>query len=158
MRKGSLPAPRPSTCTAKPLKPRCAGQWQRPRAAEEVPQGQGKDKRPLRKEVAPQKAAPPSKDPQEREGKPMRRILSTLCGLAFIFCGLTSSAGAASLGLSEFDLTFTGPNGERMTRAGAHPFAMTTSLKFNTEESSEGTFPAESAKDLLVSLASGFAG
>jgi hypothetical protein len=88
----------------------------------------------------------------------MRRILSTLCGVALAFCGLASPAGAASLGLSEFDVAFTGPNGETVTQAGAHPFAMTTSLKFNTEETTEGAIPAESAKDLLVSLASGFAG
>jgi hypothetical protein len=88
----------------------------------------------------------------------MKRILSTICGLALVFCGLASPAGAASLGLSEFHVTFTGPGDETVTQAGAHPFAITTSLKFNTEETAEGTFPAESAKDLLVSLASGFAG
>jgi hypothetical protein len=88
----------------------------------------------------------------------MRRILPTLCGLVFIFCAFASPAAGAQLGLSEFDVTFTGPNGETVTQAGAHPFAITTSLKFNTEETAEGIFPAESAKDLLVSLASGFAG
>lgn len=87
----------------------------------------------------------------------MRRLVASLW-LAATAALLLAAPASADFGLSEFDVTFTGPGGEAVTQAGSHPFAMTTKLALNTEETPEGPFPTESTKDLLVGLAPGFVG
>lgn len=87
----------------------------------------------------------------------MRRLLLTCCLATLAALGAAAPA-AADFGLGEFDVSFLGPGGEAVTQAGSHPFAVTTTLALNTEETPEGIFPAGSAKDLVVSLPPGFIG
>jgi hypothetical protein len=86
----------------------------------------------------------------------MKRLLFTALavGLLSVFVG----SAAAAINLERFDVTFEGPNGETVTEAGAHPFAMKTSLEVTSETSRKGTFPTESAKDLLIGEIPGFVG
>lgn len=86
------------------------------------------------------------------------RVFAKVACCAIALLAFSAPANAADFGLSEFDVTFTGSGGEPVTQAGSHPFAMTTKLKLNTEDTPEGTFPVESTKDLLVTLAPGLAG
>ena len=61
-------------------------------------------------------------------------------------------------GLHDFDVTFTGPNGEILSQAGAHPFAMTTSFRVNAEKTSEGgELPYEVIRDAIFTQMPGFA-
>ena len=64
----------------------------------------------------------------------------------------------AAFGLSEFEVSFTGPNGEAATQAGSHPFAMTTSFEANTAEEAGVEVPVELVKDAIFSQIAGFAG
>ncbi|MGE0068225.1 MAG: hypothetical protein AB7T48_12825, partial [Solirubrobacterales bacterium] len=79
----------------------------------------------------------------------MASALSALC---------LASPASAAFGLSEFDVSFSGPKGEVALKAGSHPFAMTTGLAVNTETTPAGTFPVEAVKDLEILQVPGFAG
>ncbi len=64
-------------------------------------------------------------------------------------------------GVSEFSFEATGPAGEPVTRAGAHPTFMTTSLLLNSiyaTNSNEPVKPVQAAKDLVFYLPIGFLG
>jgi hypothetical protein len=88
----------------------------------------------------------------------MKRILLTIC-LCILGAGVMAPAASAAFGLSEFDVTFTGPEGEPVTQAGSHPYQMLTSLHFNSTPTEEGgELLDEAAKDLLVSQIEGFVG
>ena len=84
----------------------------------------------------------------------MRRALLALV-LAALAALAPASPAQAVFGLDEFDVTFTGPEAETVTQAGAHPFAMKTSLSFITgaEEKLE-----EAPKDILLTQVKGFVG
>lgn len=100
----------------------------------------------------------------------MRRLCVTLALFAVTAClGLVvAPAGAAefhceppgeAFGLCNFDITFTGPEGETLTQAGAHPFAMTTSFEVTGKATGKGgVFLNQAVKDVLVTLMPGFAG
>ena len=61
----------------------------------------------------------------------MRR-LGLLLGLAALLACLPSAPAQADFGLSEMGVSFTDEGGAPETRAGAHPFAVTTSFEVNT--------------------------
>jgi hypothetical protein len=89
----------------------------------------------------------------------MRRRLTLILTVAL--AALWSPAVAqAEYGIEGFNVIFTGPtNGETVTQAGAHPFAMTTSFTVKGEATPEGGFLLdEPIKDLLTTQVTGFAG
>jgi hypothetical protein len=61
----------------------------------------------------------------------MKRLALILCAAALLALGFSSSASAA-FGLKELDVAFTNEDGSVAPQAGAHPFAMTTTVAFNT--------------------------
>jgi hypothetical protein len=85
----------------------------------------------------------------------IRRMLLALCLCAAALC-LAAPAAQAAFGLSEFDVSFAGPEGEAVTQAGSHPFAMTTKLKFLAEGG--GGTVEQAAKDIFVSQPAGLVG
>ncbi|HEY1689196.1 MAG TPA: hypothetical protein VGF95_10080 [Solirubrobacteraceae bacterium] len=76
----------------------------------------------------------------------------------FVVLAMPAVAHAATFGLNNFDVRFTGPEGEETTQAGSHPFAMTTSFGVNAEEVSGTPLPVEAVKDLNIAEVSGFIG
>jgi len=88
----------------------------------------------------------------------MRRLVLTLASSALLALAAASPA-SASFGLSEFDVTFTGPDGSPVTQAGAHPFAMNTSLRFQSVPTGKGGLGVEeAAKDVFLTQIPGFVG
>jgi len=87
----------------------------------------------------------------------MRRFTTIL--LALVATSLCAApASQAAFGLSEFEVEFTDEGGAPALRAGSHPFAMTTALRFNTTPFKEGTVPDEAVKDVIVGTPPGFVG
>lgn len=70
-----------------------------------------------------------------------------------------SSAGAA-FGIKDFDVTYTDESGEPVTRAGSHPYAMTTTINFSTKiDPKTGDEAQDGApKDLTFELPAGLVG
>src|SRR6185312_2005279 len=65
------------------------------------------------------------------------------------------------VGISEYRFDVTGPAGESVIQAGAHPYFLTTSMLFNnkyTEGATEPISPIEAAKDLVFYLPLGMLG
>jgi hypothetical protein len=88
----------------------------------------------------------------------MRRSIALALALALSGALWTSAPAQAAFGLHEFDVTFTGPKGELLNEAGAHPFAMTTSFRINGQETGKGgEEPEEAVRDLLATQMPGFA-
>lgn len=88
----------------------------------------------------------------------MRRLLISLA-LAMLGSLALSASAQAAFGLSEFDVTFTEADGSTVTQAGAHPFAMTTSVHFNSTQTGEGGETIEEAvKDFILTQMPGFVG
>lgn len=80
----------------------------------------------------------------------MKRTVSILALVLVGSIGLPADAQAA-FGIDDFDVTFTEADGDPAARAGSHPFAMTTSLKANSDgEETEGRL-----EELLVDLPPG---
>ena len=94
-------------------------------------------------------------------GPSMKRALFTLALGALLSLGSAAPA-SAEFGLSEFDVTFTdseGPGAGIVQQAGAHPYAMTTSLRFISESTGEGGEETEeAAKDIFLTQPKGFVG
>ena len=89
----------------------------------------------------------------------MRALMRRAALLALAAAALAAPAAQAEYSIEDFDITFTGPKGETLTQAGAHPFAMTTSFNVHGEASPEGGFLLdEPIKDLLATQVAGFAG
>jgi hypothetical protein len=100
----------------------------------------------------------------------MKRLAIAFAGIAVASLALSVAPAAAatefdcqpevpSFGLCNFDVTFTGPSGETLTQAGAHPFAMTTSFEVSGEETDEeGVLLTEAIKDAIFTLMPGFVG
>jgi hypothetical protein len=83
----------------------------------------------------------------------MRRLLLAIA-LAAALLAPAAARAAEPFGLESFDVTFADEAGEPETQAGAHPFAMTTKLRVNTE----GALPVEAVKDLEIAAIEGLAG
>jgi len=81
-------------------------------------------------------------------------IAIALSAIALLASG--ASAASASFGLTEPDVTFTGPTGEPEMQAGSHPDALNVSFGVNVVEEVGGVFPDESPKDVLGLLPAGF--
>jgi hypothetical protein len=81
----------------------------------------------------------------------MKRFLTILVASALFAAAAPISANAA-FGLKDLDVTFTDENGSALSQAGDHPFAVTTTLVFNTEFSGARGFdvPAEDVRNLEV--------
>jgi hypothetical protein len=88
----------------------------------------------------------------------MRRFLLTLTiALSTALC--LPLAAQAAFGFEEVDVTFTNANGSPMTQAGAHPFAMKTTIGLNTViHPTLGQIPDEAIKDLTIGQIPGFVG
>jgi hypothetical protein len=89
----------------------------------------------------------------------MKRLLSILVAMAFLGA-LVPGQAAAAFGLSEMGVAFTDENGSAETRAGSHPFAVTTSFRVNTTfRSSKGVHVVDGAiRNLDIHMPAGFAG
>jgi hypothetical protein len=88
----------------------------------------------------------------------MKRFFSIMAATA-LFAVLAAVPAQASFGLSEFDVTFTNSDGSTAVQAGSHPYAMTTSVQFNSTPTGEGGRALdEAAKDIFVGQVSGFVG
>jgi hypothetical protein len=87
----------------------------------------------------------------------MRRLAAILALCAATL--LVPAAAQATYAIEDFDVTFTGPEGETVTQAGSHPFAMTTSFKVHGNPTEAGGFVSdEPLKDLLATQMAGFVG
>jgi len=85
--------------------------------------------------------------------------MAALAMAALAAAALAGPAAGAQFGLRGLDVTFTDSQGNADMRAGAHPFAMTTSFEVNTEDNPElGIVPVDAVKDLIVRLPVGLAG
>jgi hypothetical protein len=88
----------------------------------------------------------------------MKRFARTLAG-AFVLALLWAAPASAEFGLTEFDVTFNGPQGETVTQAGSHPYQMNVSTHFLSHPSGKGGETLEEAlKDIDVSQVPGLAG
>ncbi len=80
-----------------------------------------------------------------------------LLAAALMLVGAVSAG--ASFGIASFDGSLTNRDGTPDTQAGSHPYAASTSIRFNTVPDGEGhQLPDESIKDLRVELPAGFVG
>ena len=88
----------------------------------------------------------------------MKRLTPILACMAAL--AVPSAAPAnAEFGLSEFDVTFSGPDGSTVAQAGSHPFEMTTFLRFVSQPTGEGgEFTEEAVKDVEITQIPGFIG
>jgi hypothetical protein len=88
----------------------------------------------------------------------MKRLSSTLTILAFALFLLAPCAQAA-VGLKDLDVTFTNQDGTPAMQAGAHPYAMHTTLHISTKEGpGGGEVVDEAVRDLVLGQIPGFAG
>ncbi|HEU4393454.1 MAG TPA: hypothetical protein VFR04_07460 [Solirubrobacterales bacterium] len=71
---------------------------------------------------------------------------------------LLATPACAEFGLKDQALSFTNKDGTAATQAGSHPFAMTTTLDFNTVvDPEQGVVPDGAIKDVVAELPPGFA-
>ena len=132
-------------------------QRQGSRQEEALRQGQGPPQGPLRGE-AQEGRKEEGQSQQEREGGPMRARVMLVIGGALIAALLLASVASADFGLKEQEVTFTNKDGSVATQAGSHPFAMSTTLEFNTVPDPKlKEVPAELTKDVIADLPPGFA-
>jgi hypothetical protein len=89
----------------------------------------------------------------------LRQLLKML-GLALATAIVIASPASAAVpfGISNFDVTFTGPHEEEVTQAGSHPFEMTSSFTIDTETEGGVIHLAEPLKDIELSQIAGFIG
>ena len=88
----------------------------------------------------------------------MRKRLGTILMAATLAALLLTSPASADFGLRDQAVTFTNEDGSPATQAGSHPFAMTTTLDFNTKSDPElGVLPDGAIKDVVADLPAGFA-
>jgi len=88
----------------------------------------------------------------------MKRLMLTLTVAAFAALAL-APAVRAEFGVSEFDVTFTGADGSPVSQAGAHPYEMSTFLRFNSVPTGGGGESVEEAvRNVLLSQVPGFVG
>jgi hypothetical protein len=104
----------------------------------------------------------------EGENKMMRRLLVVLIGAGLLLGASAPSAFAGAFGVTEFDGNVSrDAAGEPDTQAGSHPFAVSTSIQFASEEierfpaGEPGVFapvPNQNVKDVDVELPAGLIG
>ena len=88
-----------------------------------------------------------------------RALLGTVAVVVMLL--LAAPAQAADFGVAAFDTQITeNPGGDPSTRAGAHPYAVTTTISFNTtvHPTHGPDWPAEPVKDIVVDLPPGLIG
>jgi hypothetical protein len=92
----------------------------------------------------------------------MSKRLTQLLGvvaLGLFLTALTATPALAQFGFEKLDFRFTNADGSVATQAGAHPFAVTNTLDFNTTiDPLHGEAPDELVKDIRVSLPEGLVG
>ncbi len=89
----------------------------------------------------------------------MRRFLPALVAASLLAAALAVPAGAAEFGFEEFDVTFTGPDGEAAMQAGSHPSTLTTTFHVSTKEGPKGgQVPVEAVKNLRIAQVPGLTG
>lgn len=91
----------------------------------------------------------------------MVAVMSGLLLLALSACIVPAVAlGASEFGVSTFSMSTTNELEQpyTYTQAGGHPYALTTTLIFNTEEANGRTFPVRDPKDVVVDLPPGLIG
>jgi hypothetical protein len=91
----------------------------------------------------------------------MRRLSLTLATAIAALC--LPAAAQADFGVKSFDVTFTGEDGANAPQAGAHPFAMTTSIFFKTtpgknKDGGDADYPDGDTKDLTIAQMPGLVG
>ena len=85
--------------------------------------------------------------------------MKALAGILSAICLLAAAAPAqAAFGLNGFDVSFENEDGSPATKAGSHPFAMTTTFGVNYHEEGGAAVPDGELKNLQVELPVGFAG
>jgi hypothetical protein len=89
----------------------------------------------------------------------IKRLIKTLAAASFLALVLAAPA-AADFGFKEADLAFLDSSGSPAMGAGSHPFAMDTTLDFNSTINPETAeeVPDGEAKDLLVHFPAGLVG
>jgi hypothetical protein len=102
---------------------------------------------------------------KERKNKVMRPLLGALAAALLLLGMLAPSAFAGSFGVSKFDGNVTkNAAGEPDTQAGSHPYAVSTSVRFATEEAEplgpgfKQLVPSQNVKDVDVELPAGLIG
>jgi hypothetical protein len=103
-----------------------------------------------------------------RKNKVMRRLLGVLVGACLVVGALAPSALAGQFRITEFDGNVTrDAAGDPDTQAGSHPFAVSTTINFSTEEiepnptlepGRKSTVPTQNVKDIDVELPAGLIG
>ena len=85
-----------------------------------------------------------------------RAIVALLACLASL---ALSAPAQAEFGFEDLSVSFEDQLGQPVTQAGAHPFAMTTTIDMNTTlDEADEEVPDEAIRDLVVALAPGFVG
>lgn len=89
----------------------------------------------------------------------MKRQITTLA-VSMIAALAFASPASASFGLNGLDVRFENQDGSIATQAGAHPFALTTTVRFNTKPSDELGYevPEEDVKDVIAEQMEGLVG
>lgn len=104
---------------------------------------------------------------QERKNKVMPRLVAMLVGACALLGLLAPNAFAGKFEITEFDGNVTrNAAGEPDTQAGSHPYEVSTSIKFATEEIEPNPFqpgfkqpaPTQNVKDVDVELPAGLIG
>ncbi|HEX5929649.1 MAG TPA: hypothetical protein VFY48_09670 [Solirubrobacterales bacterium] len=85
---------------------------------------------------------------------------ATLFLLLVALSGLFAAPANAAFGLHDLDVVFENENGSMAYQAGSHPYAMKTTVAFNTRPSSEFGFevPDEDPRDIAIGQIPGFIG
>lgn len=85
--------------------------------------------------------------------------LTTILLAGALLLGFTTSAQAA-FGLEELDVRFENADGTVASQAGAHPFALTTTLAFNTKPNDALGYeiPDENPRDIVIGQMTGLVG
>ncbi|HWT89949.1 MAG TPA: hypothetical protein VN179_02420, partial [Solirubrobacterales bacterium] len=87
----------------------------------------------------------------------MRRLTLALV-LTLALLGLFAAPATAAFDLRDLDVTFEAEDGSPELRAGAHPFAMSTTVGVSTEETPEGAVPEGELRDLEIMQIPGLIG
>jgi hypothetical protein len=87
----------------------------------------------------------------------MRRLGIALAAMGLLLA-VAAAPASAQFGFSKLSVRFTDAEGNPVTQAGAHPFAMTTSFEVNSKEIEGKLFVDGALRNLEVVLPPGFAG
>lgn len=87
-------------------------------------------------------------------------LVALLCAAATAVVLLMSASSAlADFGVESFEFNITNESSEPFTQAGGHPYAVTTTIDFNTTTSHAGNpVPDQNVKDVYVATPPGFVG